>query len=360
MLKRLLYDPVFIILVLVAAVIKLASLNSVWVEQKYSSGIFQPLGAALRALLRHIPFSVGDVLYAAAGIYLIYLLYTGIEAVRLKGFLDVLPAGIIKAIKIALLVYVWFNLLWGLNYNRLGIAHQLELEVQPYTLEDVTALTQNLQQQLNLYAAKVDSSQKWNSNASLLAATVGTYKNAAHHYPYLKYRQPTIKPSLYTHVGHYFGFTGYYNPFTGEAQLKTTIPAFIKPFVALHEAAHQLGYAKENEANFIAFLAGKHSGDEGVLYSVYYELYRYALREVAYRDTAVAATFKATLHPRVVRDNEILKAYLLTTQNKIEPLMTFFYDTFLKVNNQAEGIQTYNRVVALLVAYRKKMGANLI
>jgi len=358
--KKLFYNPLLLVLLVLALLLRLAAGQSAWVEQRYSNGLFPPLGATLRFLLKWIPFSVGDILYAAAALYFFYLFYKGIKSIPLKGIRDVWPRALVKGLQILLIIYIWFNALWGLNYNRLGIAHQLELELQPYTLEEVTALTQNLQQQLNFYAARADSLQKWDNNAVLLKATEATYGNAEKHYPYLKYHQPTLKTSLYTHVGQYFGFTGYYNPFTGEAQLKTTIPSFIKPFVALHEVAHQLGYAKENEANFIAFLAGKHSGDEAVLYSVYYEIYRYALREVAYRDTAVAASFKAALHPRVVRDNEALKAYLLATQNKIEPLMTFFYDHFLKANNQAEGIQTYNRVVALLVAYRKKMGANYI
>ncbi len=360
MIKRLLHNPILMLLLLLAAVIKIASLSSTWVEEKYSNGVYPLLARGLRAVLGWIPFSVGDLLYAAAGVYLLYILYKAVVAIRLKGIKDVLFNGIISGVKIFLLVYIWFNLLWGLNYNRKGIAHQLELDLQPYTLEEVSGLTKNLQQQLNFYAARADSSQQWNNNNSLLKAAVATYKNAETYYPYLAYKQPTVKPSLYTHVGQYFGFTGYYNPFSGEAQIKTTIPSFIKPFVTLHEVAHQLGYAKENEANFVAFLAGKHSGNTAVLYSVYYELYRYALREVAHRDTAAAAAFKATLHPRVVKDNEALKTYLLSTRNKIEPLMTFFYDRYLKANDQAEGVQTYNRVVALLVAYRKKFGASMI
>lgn len=361
MLKRLLKDRSLLLLLLLAALLKVAAASAPWVEQRYATGIYPPLGTSLRALLGFLPFSVGDLLYAAAALYFIYLLYKAIVVIKTKGFSKILVlAGFKRFLKVVLVIYIWFNLLWGLNYNRQGIAHQLKLDVQQYTLQDVTDLTQNLQQQLNFYAAKVDTTQIWADTDTLLSAAVATYKNAERHYPYLKYRQPTLKPSLYTHVGQYFGFTGYYNPFTGEAQLKTTIPSFSKPFVTLHEVAHQLGYAKENEANFVAFLSGKHAGNVAVLYSVYYELYRYALREVAHRDTAVAAAFKATLHPRVLRDNEILKAYLLSTQNKIAPLTTFFYDHYLKANDQAEGVQTYNRVVALLVAYRKKYGANMI
>ncbi|HUQ97639.1 MAG TPA: DUF3810 family protein, partial [Chitinophagaceae bacterium] len=130
----------------------------------------------------------------------------------------------------------------------------------------------------------------------------------------------------------------------------------LKPFVALHEIAHQLGYAKENEANFVAFIATRHTKDPYFLYSNYYTLYRYALREVYSRDTTVAMQFEKKLHSQVRRDDAELKAYFKTTENPIEPIITRFYDQYLKWNNQKAGMQSYNQVVALLVAYEKKRG----
>lgn len=117
-----------------------------------------------------------------------------------------------------------------------------------------------------------------------------------------------------------------------------------------------MGYAKENEANFVAFLSSRQSADRDFLYSVYYNLYHYAVREVNSRDTIAAMSFRKRLHPQVLRDNEELKAYFISTQNRIEPLVTRFYDQFLKWNNQKAGVQTYNQVVALLIAYGKKFG----
>lgn len=358
MLKRLLKDFVLLLLVLLAVLINLLSRNALWIEQHYTNGIYPYLASAQRALLGWMPFSFGDLLYAAAGLYFIYLLYIAITTIRAKGFSKIwLWTGIVKCLKILLIIYVWFNALWGLNYNRLGIAHQLGLEENPYTLEEVSSLARDLQQRLNFYAARVDTVQREREkNRTLFASAYATYQIAQIQYPYFHYPNPTVKPSLYSGIGHYFGFTGYYNPFTGEAQIKTTIPSFVKPFVILHEIAHQVGYAKENEANFVAFLAGKHATGVADLYSVYYNAYRYAAREVAARDTALYNSLQRQLHPRVLIDNQILRAYLLSAENKIEPLVTLFYDRFLKVNNQAEGVQTYNRVVGLLVAYRKKRG----
>ena len=72
----------------------------------------------------------------------------------------------------------------------------------------------------------------------------GCYEVAEKEYPFIQYKSTSVKPSLYGWLGNYFGFTGYYNPFTGEAQVNTTVPKFLLPYITLHEIGHQLGYAK--------------------------------------------------------------------------------------------------------------------
>ena len=81
-------------------------------------------------------------------------------------------------------------------------------------------------------------------------------------------------------LGNYSGFTGYYNPFTGESQVNSTVPVFTIPYTACHEVAHQLGYAKEMEANFAGYLAASTSDDNFFRYSVYLDLFRYANRNL--------------------------------------------------------------------------------
>jgi Zn-dependent peptidase ImmA (M78 family) len=53
------------------------------------------------------------------------------------------------------------------------------------------------------------------------------------------------------------GILGYYNPFTAESQYNPNIPATQLPFTLAHEMSHQLGYAREQEASFIAYLYSK-------------------------------------------------------------------------------------------------------
>ena len=47
-------------------------------------------------------------------------------------------------------------------------------------------------------------------------------------------------------------------------------------------------------------------------------------------------------------------------ENPVEPLITWSYGHFLKANNQPAGKQTYNEVVAWLIAYYKKFGVDAL
>jgi hypothetical protein len=347
-----------VVLLVLALVLKLLSYRPDWVERGYTYGVYPGLSRVMRLITGWVPFSLGDVLYALAGVGLLWAVWRTVNAIQNAGIKKSARPLLYKMLYVFLIVYTLFNGLWGLNYYRLGIAYQLRLPVQRYNLPDVLQLTQTLQSRLNHYAAQADTIKRkaLNDNSKLFQKAITVYHDAAKKYPYLRYRTSSIKPSLYSGVGHYFGFTGYYNPFSSEAQIKTSIPVFLKLFVATHEIAHQLGYAKENEANFVAYLSSRQSGDAETLYSVYYHMYAYAVNDVYRRDSALALRFRQALHPQVVRDNETYKAYLASTNNNIEPLVSRFYDQYLKWNNQKSGVQTYNQVVALLIAYGKKYG----
>src|SRR6185369_11733527 len=100
-----------------------------------------------------------------------------------------------------------------------------------------------------------------NENKFLFNTAVAAYSNTCLENEFLDYRSSSIKPSMIGYIGNYLGFSGYYNPFSGEAQVNTTVPSYIKPFTTCHEIGHQLGYAKENEANFAGFLSAKSSNN---------------------------------------------------------------------------------------------------
>lgn len=364
MFKTLFHDRWLIVLFIIGLFLRLFSLNAGWVERFYATGVYPMFASTLRTILGWVLFSIGDVLYLLAFVWVVKKTWKLVRLLKNKKANEYFSWVLLrKYIKLSLLIYIVFSLFWGLNYFRQGIKTQLELKLEEYTVNDLFALTILLQQRMNSYAEKLDSVQRlqYNNNDFLFHKGDHGYKTAQQQYPFLSYSPSSIKPSLYTPVGHLIGFTGYYNPFTAEAQLKTNIPVFLKPFVLTHEIAHQIGYAKENEASFVAWLTCKASGDLNFLYSAYFEMYRdaiFACRQTPNKE--LTERIRKNIHPRVRQDLIDLQRYLLRNQNFVEPLMSGVYDRYLKLNNQPKGKATYNEVIAYIMAYWKRFGRQAI
>jgi hypothetical protein len=312
----------------------------------------------LRGLLGWIPFSVGDILYALAVLYLIRGLYRLIRRIFQRNINKqyLLQTGKRTAF-IVLWVYIIFNAFWGLNYNRVGIAQQLDLKVTTYTADE-------LAQVVNLTIDKITAldSAAWDRRDSfyrkrfLFRQAVGSYRQAQQQLPFLEYRAPSVKPSLYSYLGDYLGYSGYYNPFSGEAQVNTTVPIVLQPFTTTHEIGHQLGFAKENEANFAGFLAARASTDAAVLYSVYFDMYIYASKNLAMKDTALARKLHQRLPELARKDLKELREFYKKYENPLEPVIHLLYGQYLKANEQPQGILTYDEVIAWVIAYYRKYG----
>lgn len=352
------------ILLLFIGVLQLLSLSPAWVEKYYTYGFYPHISGLLRILFGWIPFSMGDLFYFAAGLWFLLKVIKAIRLLftkKLRGYWS--KQLFFKYVNIFLIVYIVFELLWGLNYSRQGIAEQLGLEVKEQPKEDLYKLAQILQKRLCVYGDQVDSLNrlKLDKNSFLFSGAAHCYSDSLKRtFRYLDYHYASIKSSLYTPLGQFIGFTGYYNPFSGEAQLKTDIPIFLRPFTMCHELAHQLGYAKENEANFVGFLAARTSANPEFRYSAYYEMYLYTLRELIYTEPYKAIGLRLTAHPQVKKDYRAYIDYLRRTSNVVEPFMNKFYDQYLKLNNQPHGTRTYDEVVTWLIAYMNKYGDKAI
>ncbi|MEP6616658.1 MAG: DUF3810 domain-containing protein, partial [Ginsengibacter sp.] len=261
----------------VILLIKIFSLSHALVESMYSSGFFQGFAILLRKLTGWIPFSIGDVIYLLAGIWLL-LKILKVLILIFKKRMDrrILLNGIRKMIIILLWIYIVFNIFWGLNYNRRGIAYQLNLSTK-YDSSDLKKILVLLLQKVNTTKHDlVIQRSTYPGDNELYQRAHDCYRRMNQIYPFIDYTPVSVKTSLYSTWGNYLGFTGYYNPFSGEAQVNHTVPKFIMPYTTCHEIAHQLGYAKEDEANFVGYLAATSSQDTLFQYSTYFDLFLYA------------------------------------------------------------------------------------
>jgi hypothetical protein len=353
----------WVLLILSAIFIKWVSLYPDWVEKNYTYGIYPVISKIQRFLFGWIPFSIGDLFYAFLILVVLFRAFMFFKLLFQKKLTrKYFASGLQQAIFFFLFVYVFFNLLWGLNYNRRGIAQQMGLTVKKYSLADLDTLTTVLQLRLNEYAVYVSEEQRdsLNKKRRLFKETTKAFTSVSENFSFLAYHPRSIKPSLFSYLGNYLGFQGYYNPFSGEGQVNTTIPRCIEPFVTAHEIGHQVGYARENEANFVAFLACHSSPSVALKYSMYFDMYSYAVREVGKRDSSMALNFRLKLHPQATKDFNELREFFRKYKNPVEPIIMWGYGHFLKANNQPAGKESYNEVVSWLIAYYKKYGIEAI
>ena len=345
----------------ICIIIRLYSASDLRVENGYAAGFFPSFSAGLRYFLGKIPFSIGDIGYGALIIFLGWKLYRFFRFVykqRSKAvYLQRLKQFVYSTLLAFALVYIVFNIFWGINYNRKGIAWQLGLPEQKYTAEELRQMNCLLLDKVNGSKRSLQKKgESYPDNKELFSMVTNAYSVLAREYPFLAYRPASVKPSMWGWFGNYAGFTGYYNPFTGEAQVNTTIPKFLQPFTTCHEVAHQIGYAKEMEANFVGYLAASASKDTLLHYSVYLDLFTYANRNLLMNDSLSARVYAMELDPAVKADIIEWRKFNRSHQGKLEPLVRWAYGKYLQSNQQPNGISSYDEVTGFLIAYYKKFG----
>lgn len=323
------------------------------VESWYSQGLYPYLSSFFRILYGWIPFSVGDCLYMLLFITAVWYLFKNHRRVRLQ------PLEFLRNVTMVLSVaYFCFHLLWGLNYYRQPLYKSLELE-EGYTLPELIALTKQLvaktnHMQLELTGDSLLAVQVPYNRDSILRLTLSGYKSLGQDYLNLQYSHPSVKKSLFSGMLTYMGYGGYLNPFTNEAQVNRKIPLFRYPVICGHEIGHQLGYSAENETNFIGYLVTASSDDPYFRYAASAYAASYCLSEIRARDPAMSLRLFAGFNKGVQSNFRELEEFWKAYENPMEPMFKSVFNTFLKANNQTEGIKSYNRIVSLLITYHKK------
>ena len=115
----------FLIILIPVQIIVLQALKYFpeFIETYYSTGIFPVISEALRFTFGWIPFSVGDIFYLIFSILIVRWFFKNLIKVRRDPksfFLDVFST--------LSIVYLFFNLIWGLNYYRIPLHESLSIK----------------------------------------------------------------------------------------------------------------------------------------------------------------------------------------------------------------------------------------
>ena len=312
------------------------------IEHVYGGYVYPFWSYMIGNLMDFFPFSVGDLFYVVLILAFVRWIY------RWKNQFEVQ----VKALAAVCWLYIVFQLGWGLNYSRPPVEVRLGLISKPGDSIHLPSLTAGLLEQTNTYAI-TRLHDNMPAFDSMVQSAMDGYVVVSASRAIPAPNSMAVKRSLFGPMGNYMGYAGYFNPFTGEAQLNDAVPNVLHPFVIAHEIGHQIGFAREQDANLAGFLAARASADSLMRYAAYFDMFLYANAALYSTDSLTAQRNLNRLHPMAKHDLETLRAFRLQYRTPLEDVIDYLYDHYLKANGQQEGSRSYGTVVrALLTIFR--------
>ncbi len=148
----------------------------------------------------------------------------------------------------------------------------------------------------------------------------------------------------------HLGIWGVYVPFTAEANVNINAPHAVIPSTTLHEMAHQRGFAREDEANYIAYLTATMHPDPDFQYSGTLMALRYTMSALFRADNDRFNELITTYSDGLRRDLDYIASFNQSNRSIISRISTEINNLYLKANAQQDGVKSYGRMIDLLMA----------
>ncbi|QQS48055.1 MAG: DUF3810 domain-containing protein [Acidobacteriota bacterium] len=335
----------------------LASLMPAVVELVYSQTIYYYIARWLTIVNTFFGFSIGEVFIVFLALWFtIWTLWYLRRAFRRESrFFDVIKLLILHLVWTGSVLWVVLLLMWGLNYERLPLVDTWRLETRPARSDEL----QNI-------GARIANG----INANYLAATGGQSLGGATRSPLSiqdmnqfieeSYQRTSMlaessqggfglpKPLYLSRLATYMDITGTYMPYTGEVAYNQDVPSAQLPFVIAHHKAHQRGYAREDEANFIAYVVCTTSSHPYIRYSGY--LHGVTVLDVIER-TGLPSS-KATVGPGPSFDLDLINRFWVETRSPyLGDIGIRLLNIHLRINRIRTGVANYDEDIPLIIGY---------
>lgn len=305
--------------------------------------------------LNALPFSMAGVLIAAALLgFLAYLVFCLVTAARRGGWAVRLYRLLLTAVTLVLAVYAGFCLLWGVYYYTSDFESQSGIYSQPVSADQLESVTRYFAGLVNEYGAQVKREENGlfdEDMDTVFAASPHLYDEVQRLVPCLSGDELRVKPFMFSRAMSYLNFTGFFFPFTGEANINVDSPKCMIPSTIAHELAHQRGVAAEDEANFAAVLACLESADPVYCYSASLLAYIHLGNALYRADRDAWSEVYATLGEGARADLSDNNRYWDRYETPVSTVSDTVYTGFLHSYGQTLGLQSYGACVDLLVAY---------
>ncbi len=288
--------------------------------------------------------------------FLAYLVYFFIKKLLFKKSKIDWKSSIIKVISGLSIAYFLYMILWGLAYHRKPIGTIKNLNIKDITPLEIEALCKNLILKTNQLRTEITTNETQNTALKkyFKVAKIG-YEEIGKEKVEFIHNNTATKPILGNTVMSWLNTAGIYTFWSGEANVSTHLASYEAPYVICHEMAHQLGFASEEEANYLAYLACEANSEKIFKYSANNQALKYSLRALYGLDSTKYYTYYAQINTKVKEDWQYSKNLRKEFEAPIlNTISSYLYDLFLKSNSQTQGINSYGLVVELLVGETRK------
>lgn len=259
-----------------------------------------------------------------------------------------------------LVVLTLFLAVFGPCYFRYSLAENLQLEDHAVSGQELYDTALILCNELNALQPEItflfdgESVMPYHFD-DLVDRVNDAYAKYAAGESYISHFPSRAKPLASSPIYTYTHISGVYTFMTGEVNINLNYPDFILPFTVAHEFSHQRGIAKEEEANFVAYLVCIGSDDAFVRYSGYANMLQY-LTDALYRaDRDLYRQLFANHVPGLLKGefSSYSAFFRKYSNNPAATVTNAVNNTFLTSQGEKAGTASYGLVVDLAVAYYK-------
>lgn len=310
------------------------------------------------------PVSVAEIAVFVAPILVLVMVILGIvHIVRSPGnrLYAGLKAFVVEPSLIASILLLIFMVNCGVNYGRLPFADACGLEVRESSTAELQALCLDLIDSANKLRESLPEDE--NGVMQLSDSVKDTGETARQAFEVLSKSFPTLpegygtpKAVMASRGMSYLNITGIFFPFTMEANVNVDVVDYNIPFTMCHELTHLRGYMREDEANFVAYLACLASMDKDFNYSGALSAFIYSINALEQADPERAATVYPHISDAVWRDLNANTTYWQQFETPLAEVSSNVNSAYLQANGTEDGVQSYGRMVDLLLAWRRVGG----
>ena len=299
------------------------------------------------------PFSVGEIVIplAVIGLFVWFI----VRLIRVKPYPARFVACVLGIMSIISVCGARFTLAWGLNYHRATIAQMLRLDVRKRPIEELADLVARLAMDASNYRALLPQDDygvfdPGPDEEILQAATDACIALGARFSPFDR-PFPKAKPLFSSELFSKMGISGVYNPLMSEANVNVDEPKLLLSAHACHELAHMAGFAREDEANFLAFLASRYSENLHIRYSGTVMALIYAENALFALDTEIHDEVRELFSDRLEHDLRDHYDYWHAQEGPVKEALEEVNDAYLKSQGEESGTESYGEMVDLLLAF---------